>query len=151
MCTLGIPGSENCKLSQSPNILGPLWVKQIEETQEYSEKCRGGKRSDHVGPFKNFIFAMAGVVGASSHNQKVVGSIPNQGTCVGHGFFPSSRHAWHPVQVCVTSSAGAYRRQPIDISLSHPPSLKAIEKKCHWVRIKKTQKRTISFSEMESH
>ena len=48
-------------------------------------------------------------LGASSHNRKVAGSIPSQGTCLGCGFVPPSVHGM-----------GAYRRPPIDASLSHP-------------------------------
>ena len=46
----------------------------------------------------------------SLHNQRVAGSIPSQGTCLGCGLCP-----W----------LGAHERQPrIDVSLPHPLSLK---------------------------
>ena len=47
---------------------------------------------------------MAQLVGALSLNQKVAGSIPSQGTCLGAGLIPS---------------LGTYGRQPIDVCLSH--------------------------------
>ena len=42
---------------------------------------------------------VAPLVRTSSHNRKVVGLIPTQGTYLGCWFDPKSRHIWSPVQV----------------------------------------------------
>ena len=81
------------------------------------------------------LASMAQLVGASSHNQKVAGSIPSQGTYLGCGLIPSMH---------MIAGPGVYGRQPIDATLSHkcfsisfPLSLKAM-KICPQVRIKKS-------------
>ena len=81
---------------------------------------------------------MAQLVGASSHNRKVVGLISGQGADLGCRSDPWSKsgHLLSLVQA-------TYKRQPTDASVSHcccsvslPLSLKAM-KKCPRVRIKK--------------
>ena len=59
------------------------------------------------------LASVAQFVVTLSHNQKVVGSFPGQGTYLGCRF-----HA-HPVRVQRVPSLGAYKRQLIDVSLSH--------------------------------
>ena len=78
------------------------------------------------------LAAMPQLVGASSRNQKAVGSTP-----------ALSAHPRPPVWV-PTPGPGAYRRQPIDASPSHQcfsPFLSLLEqwKKCPQVRIKKSE------------
>ena len=79
------------------------------------------------------LASVAQLIGASSHKQKVAGSIPGQGTYLGCRF---------DSHVHTISSLGAYGRQPMDASLSHqcfsaslPLSLKVM-KKCPQVRVK---------------
>ena len=89
------------------------------------------------------LAGMAQLVGASSYNWKVAGSIPGQGTCLGWGFDPWSGHIWSLVWVHTIPDPGAYdpthERQPINVSLSLPPSLWKQWKKCSHVRIRTTK------------
>ena len=85
---------------------------------------------------------MAQLVGASSSDQKVIGSIPSQGTHLGCGFGTQSRHTQYPLRahtILVGGHMGGNQLMLLShINVSLPPSLslKAL-KKCSQVRIKK--------------
>ena len=71
--------------------------------------------------------AVARLFGVSSCNQKVADLIPGQGTYLCCQFKPQSPI---PNPQSSIQNPDTYRRQPINVSLSLPLSLKSNEKKC---------------------
>ena len=75
---------------------------------------------------------VAQVVGASSHNLLVAGSISGQGTCLGCGFHPQCRHIWEGSQLTLLSHINCF-------SLSLRRSLKSMKKQMSSGEDKKTK------------
>ena len=81
---------------------------------------------------KDRLYALAGMaqlVGASSHNPKVVGSISSEGAYLGCRFNPWSRCLQEATNQCCSLAL-------MFLSLPSSLSLKAM-RKCPWMRIKK--------------
>ena len=54
----------------------------------------------HTHTHTQALASVVQLVGASSCNQKVAGSIPSQGTCLGCKFNPQSRYIWEATNRC---------------------------------------------------